>query len=465
MKRNLENEEFSTFLEISDWRYSAAVVGLNQFFNYFAKDGLTCRKVYDGIYYNQEDLTEERFLEFIEYYFLRYMHHKDLENLLQSDSFDEDKIKLINDKLKANSIMKKIFGSIRFDGSNGQALKELISKNRNELIKETFRNKNNLYKNFCNTNSLLEEKGQCCRLVGYSLDMGKKSKSASYNFDKINYVYEDEKELDFIPVGFNGQRQMYFINANSTVENLLNTNSTFKMIVKNNLNQSQSENTNNEDSNASKNVYLKDAKKLLFNSIINTDDFINYDVEVIIKNIDNDFFETLYLREKSINNLKKIKDFYEVFITKKKIADDYWIDVYDEVINCILNNIRTDKLIEIFLKENEREYLVSRLISVNLIIKNGGKEMEKRTQVAYATAKSIAQSIPENKLNSYKQKLASALVFRDYDRYCDVLTQLSCYVNQSFDFAFDLFEDFESNKDVAYSFVNALSKKIEKKGE
>lgn len=461
MKKILEGEEFNTFLETSDWRYSAAVVGLVSFFNYFSKDRLKWKQVSDGIYYNQEDLTEERFLEFIEYYFSNDMHHKDLEDFLSWNNFDEDKIKQVNEKMKANTILKNVFGKIKFDGNNCEVIKELISKNRNKLIKETFRNKNNLYKNFCNTNSLLEDKGQCCRLVGYSIDMGKKGKSVSYNFNKNNYVYEDEKEFDFIPIAFNGHRQAYFINANSTMKNLVSANTTFNVIVKNSIKDQEA----SYDSNISKREYSRETKKLFFNSIINTDEYINYDVEVITKDMGNDFFETLYIRDKAINNLKRIKEFYEVFITKKKIADGYWIDVYDEVINCILNNLRTDKLIEMFLKENEREYLVSKLISVNLIIENGGEEMETRTKSAYKTAKFVADNIPENKLNSYRQKLTSSLVFRDYDRYCDILIQLSNYVGKSFDFAFNLFEDFEGNKDVAYSFVNALSKKTEKKGE
>ena len=204
---------------------------------------------------------------------------------------------------------------------------------------------------------------------------------------------------------------------------------------------------------------MSDSKKILFNNIIELDDFINSDIEVISKKQENDFFETLYIREESIECLKKIKSFYKVFNTVKKITDDYWINVYDEVIDCILNEVRVDKLIEMFLKENERSYVVSKLIDVNIIIENGGEVMEKRTKAAYASAKAVVEKIPENKLTSYRQKLTSAIVFRDYDRFCDILLQLSNYSDVSFDFAYDLFEDFESNKDVAYSFVNSLIKK------
>lgn len=462
MKKKIYGEEFNTFLESSDWRYSAAIVGMVQFYNYFSKDQLHWKIDEDGIYYNCEDITEERFLEFIEQYFANDMHHKDLEKLLMSDEFNDELIKQVNEKMKANSIMKKVFKNIKFDGNNAEVIQEMIEKNRKDLIKDTFKNKNNLYKNYCNTSSLLQERGQCCRLSGYSVDMNKKGKSISYNFDKANYVYEDEIEFDFIPIAFNGERQAYFINANNTVETLIRTNSTFKSQIKN---YKKSKNESEEDNGGIISKSIRESKKILFNSIINTNDFINYDVEVIVKNIENDFFETLYIRDKSIKNLKKIKGFYEVFFCKKKISDGYWIDIYDEVINCILNNIRTDEIIEMFLKVNEREYLVSKLVNVNLIIESGGIDMEERIKSAYGSAKKIAESMQENKLISYKQKLASALIFKDYDRFCDILMKLSSEINKPLGFAYDLFEDFEGNKDVAYSFVNALSKKVEGKSE
>ena len=41
--------------------------------------------------------------------------------------------------------------------------------------------------------------------------------------------------------------------------------------------------------------------------------------------------------------------------------------------------------------------------------------------------------------------------------------QLANYADIIFDFAFDLFEDFEKNMDIAYAFVNALGKAPDKK--
>ena len=80
---------------------------------------------------------------------------------------------------------------------------------------------------------------------------------------------------------------------------------------------------------------------------------------------------------------------------------------------------------------------------------------------AYAAAKEVKkifkQRKAENKINSYKQKLISALTFKDYDRFNEVLLQLSAYSGIPFNFAYDLFEDFDQNKNIAYTFVNAFN--------
>ena len=59
--------------------------------------------------------------------------------------------------------------------------------------------------------------------------------------------------------------------------------------------------------------------------------------------------------------------------------------------------------------------------------------------------------LPDNKLNAYRQKLTSALTFEDFDRFNIVLLNLSNYVDEPVDFAYDLFEDF--NKDAKDSLL------------
>ena len=122
----------------------------------------------------------------------------------------------------------------------------------------------------------------------------------------------------------------------------------------------------------------------------------------------------------------------------------------------ILNDVSLDELIELFLKE-KREYIVSQLIKTNILMK-GEKNMKDRLKGAYACAKKVAVSIESNKIESYRQKLTSSVIFKDYDRACQILLQLSNYSNIEFGFVYDLFDDFEENKDLVYTFINALSK-------
>lgn len=76
----------------------------------------------------------------------------------------------------------------------------------------------------------------------------------------------------------------------------------------------------------------------------------------------------------------------------------------------------------------------------------------------HGCANEVRKKIPENKLESYRQKLTSSIIFKDYDRVCQILLQLSSYSDVYFSFADELFMDFEQNKDIAYTFINALGK-------
>ena len=60
------------------------------------------------------------------------------------------------------------------------------------------------------------------------------------------------------------------------------------------------------------------------------------------------------------------------------------------------------------------------------------------------------------KIDAYRNKLISCLTFKDYEKFSVTLLQLSSYSSVTFDFAYYLFKDFEKNKNVAYTFVNAL---------
>ncbi|WDV44543.1 type I CRISPR-associated protein Cas8a1/Csx8 [Clostridiaceae bacterium M8S5] len=434
MKSKIEHDIYNTSLETSDWRYSASIVGLIKYFNYLVDNGDEKEEnLYkvdgDVIFYNSDHITEERYLLFVEKYFENAMHHRDVEKILSSDELSDEQEKLVKEKLKSNSIMKKVFAKTKFTGENKQEILKKIDEKRLSIVKETFRNGKSLYANFANINSLLQQSGDICRMINYDIDKGKKSKSISYNWNFKTYSYVDEAEFDFIPFAFSKSYESFFINNNFSIKQLYNTNNQI----------CDSENP----------------RSALFHHMKNSSKFINYDVEVIIKERNEDYFKTLYIRKQAIDIFDKIEN-YEVIKKRYKVNENYYINIEKEVTDSILNNLKLDLLIQTLLKVPSYSYTVKTLIDINILI-YGGKEMDKQMKSAYACAKKVIKSIPENKVNSYKQKLISAITFRDNERFCEILLQLSSYSGVVFDFAYDLFEDFDANKNIAYTFINALS--------
>ncbi len=440
MKSILENEKFNTKMETSDWRYSASIVGLKKYFDYLVAKGYEVESdLYeiddDVISYNSEKITEERYLLFVEHYFDSAMHHRVIEQVLINSEFTEEQIKLVNDKLKANSIMKKTLGEVKFSGENKEVILEKINVNRLFLIKETYRYGDSLYKNFANTNSLFVETDSICRMLNYNIDAPKKSKSISYNWDFKTYKFEDEKEFDFIPFAFSKSYEGFFINNNYSIKQLFNTNNLI----------SDSDNP----------------RSTLFCDLKNSADFIDFDVEVIIKNRGQKYFESLYIRKEAIKIFEKIEN-YKAIKIPYRVNDNYVRYLEKEVTDSILNNIKIDVLIEMLLKSKTNyTYNIKTLIKINTLI-YGGDKMDKQMKSAYGSAKRVMKEIPENKVNSYKQKLISAITFKDSERFCEILLQLSSYSGVVFDFAYDLFEDFDENKNIAYTFINALNNETNK---
>ena len=456
MKTILENNtDFNVKLEPSDWRFSAAIVGLLEYFEYI--DTLeTSYKVEDEyILYNSELITKENYLKFVEKKYGENLHHKYVELNLEHYNQDNNEndntyiIKSINEKLSGNTIMKKIFKKIKFDGTNRDEILSLVNKHREELILETFRNKSDMYKNYCNTNQLFNENQKYCRLVGYYIDAPKKGKSTGFGFNMSSFVGQDIQEFDFIPFAFINDRESLFINDNYEINRLTSAKQVFQEKIKADIENLELENK------------YRGIKYSLFKGIIESSDFIEYDVEVIVKDRDEDYFETLYIRKQSIDILKKINERkidYNSLCFSYKINDNYYIDIYKKVMECILNNTLLDDVIDLLLKEKKNYYTVYQLININDLIRGEKIMDDKIRKIIHACANEVRNKIPENKLESYRQKLTSSIIFKDYDRVCQILLQLSGYSDVYFSFADELFMDFEKNKDIAYTFINALGK-------
>lgn len=450
---------FDRKIETYDWRYSAAALGLIKFFEYHDVLGEHYNIEDDYIEYDSSLLTKENYLEFVEYYYEDKLHHVFVEKKLKKDKFSDEEIKLINDKLSGNTIMKKVFKKLKFDGENKEEILNLISGNRENLILETFRNKNDMYKNYCNTNQLFNESQRFSRLNGYYIDAGKKGKSTGFCFDMDTFVGQDILEFDFIPFAFLGDKKSFFINDNYTLNRLEITN---KML---------SNSINKDLDNGEYKSSRYDSRYEFFKTIIESSDFIDYDVEVVVKDWEKDYFETMYIRKQSINILRKIKD-YKCFCIYHKVNETYYVDVQEKVIDSVLNTTLLDLWIEFFMKvERNYNYLVRQMIYINILIKEVTNMDKNSTDYniemfkASKCAEKVVKKLEVNKLKSYRQKLLSAISFKDYDRVCELLLNLSQYSGIYFNFTYKLFEDFEANKEIAYTFINDLDKAVLEKSK
>ena len=173
--------------------------------------------------YNQESITEDKYLEFAQSHFRDSMTHLTIENLLKSDEFNQDEIKRINELIKSKTVFKEVFGKTKFEGSKADFFLNKISKNRAKIIKSTFRYGKNMYTNFCNQNLLFADSNKHCRINGYNVDEGRKTKYLGYCFNKDSFVTNDIPEFDFIPFAFSNPSmyETYFVNNNSVFQRLL----------------------------------------------------------------------------------------------------------------------------------------------------------------------------------------------------------------------------------------------------
>lgn len=465
MKTKIDYFDYDTLLQPTDWRFAAAVVGLCKYFDYFGIDYKVLCDVeekpdnyihgFDGIIYKSEDITEEKYLEFAENYFEKYMTHKNILNILESQEFSEEQIKLVNDLVKSKTVLKGLFDKIKFDGTNKDIFISTIEENRAEIIKNIFKNGNNLYKNYCNERLIFTEDNSTCRLRGYNVDKDRKTSNLGFCFSKESFESNDILEFDFIPFAFSNSdmRETYFVNNNFSVKSLTQTNYAF-------LNQLSS--TENKD----------DKNKLML-VLQNSKDYISYDVEIISKSQDKAYYETFFVRLERLKKLRELSGKSLNFV--KKINDDYWFNLEKEVYMRCLNNVLLDDVILMMLKfyfdDNAgKGYIKSRtdmLIDINVSWK-GNKimdEIKSAKSCGFLTSKKLIEMKSSNKINSYKQKIISALCAHDYDRAKEIILSLSAYVGMEFSFFYTFLENAEENKDLAFAFASALSEVSSKNNE
>lgn len=456
MKTKIDYFDYDTLLQPTDWRFAAAVVGLCKYFDYFGIDYKVLCDVeekpdnyihgFDGIIYKSEDITEEKYLEFAENYFEKYMTHKNILNILESQEFSEEQIKLVNDLVKSKTVLKGLLGKTKFDGTNKDVFISTIEENRAEIVKNIFKNGNNLYKNYCNERLIFTEDNSTCRLRGYNVDKDRKTSNLGFCFSKESFESNDILEFDFIPFAFSNSdmRETYFVNNNFSVKSLTQTNYAF--------------------SNQLSSTENKDDKNKLMLVLQNSKDYISYDVEIISKSQDKAYYETFFVRLERLKKLRELSGKSLNFV--KKINDDYWFNLEKEVYMRCLNNVLLDDVILMMLKfyfdDNAvKGYIKSRidmLIDINVSWKGNEimDEIKSAKSCGFLTSKKLIEMKSSNKINSYKQKIISALCAHDYDRAKEVILSLSAYVGIEFSFFYTFLENAEENKDLAFAFASAL---------
>lgn len=456
MKTKIDYFDYDTLLQPTDWRFAAAVVGLCKYFDYFGIDYKVLYDVeekpdnyihgFDGIIYKSEDITEEKYLEFAENYFEKYMTHKNILNILESQEFSEEQIKLVNDLVKSKTVLKGLLGKTKFDGTNKDIFISTIEENRAEIIKNIFKNGNNLYKNYCNERLIFTEDNSTCRLRGYNVDKDRKTSNLGFCFSKESFESNDILEFDFIPFAFSNSdmRETYFVNNNFSVKSLTQTNYAF--------------------SNQLSNTENKDDKNKLMLVLQNSKDYISYDVEIISKSQDKAYYETFFVRLERLKKLRELSGKSLNFV--KKINDDYWFNLEKEVYMRCLNNVLLDDVILMMLKfyfdDNAvKGYIKSRtdmLIDINVSWKGNEimDEIKSAKSCGFLTSQKLIEMKSSNKINSYKQKIISALCAHDYDRAKEIILSLSAYVGMEFSFFYTFLENAEENKDLAFAFASAL---------
>ncbi|USP70077.1 type I CRISPR-associated protein Cas8a1/Csx8 [Ruminococcus sp. FMB-CY1] len=456
MKTKIDYFDYDTLLQPTDWRFAAAVVGLCKYFDYFGIDYKVLCDVeekpdnylhgFDGIIYKSEDITEEKYLEFAENYFEKYMTHKNILNILESQEFSEEQIKLVNDLVKSKTVLKGLFDKIKFNGTNKDIFISTIEENRAEIIKNIFKNGNNLYKNYCNERLIFTEDNSTCRLRGYNVDKDRKTSNLGFCFSKESFESNDILEFDFIPFAFSNSdmRETYFVNNNFSVKSLTQTNYAF--------------------SNQLSSTENKDDKNKLMLVLQNSKDYISYDVEIISKSQDKAYYETFFVRLERLKKLRELSGKSLNFV--KKINDDYWFNLEKEVYMRCLNNVLLDDVILMMLKfyfdDNAvKGYIKSRtdmLIDINVSWKGNEimDEIKSAKSCGFLTSQKLIEMKSSNKINSYKQKIISALCAHDYDRAKEIILSLSAYVGMEFSFFYTFLENAEENKDLAFAFASAL---------
>ena len=442
-------------LECSDWRYSAAILGL---IRYFDHNYLDYEAVDDYIIYDKQNIKKEYYVNYIlERYKNTDFSYIYLINKLSKYTYTTDEIKEINKYMKydAAKAIQKL--NLEFDGTNQEDLLKVLKDNKLDLVLTIFNNRQNCgYAKFCNSGDrkaknrlkssrLFKEDDKICRLIGFYVDLGKKRNLLTWNASQETLDSEDIQEFDFIPFAFSLDYTSIFINNNFSIQSLRTSNSYFK----------------GQQSRIALYKYIAElSDKNLCNNI-----------EVIIRDENTTYYQTLFIDKTIINELKLIHKIENIAILEKlkiKVRDSFYID-FQYLLTLIFNRQYLDSVIHLILKNKDfyenYHYYLSIMIQINMILYQKGKNMTDKYKSVYACAKTIANKLEENKLNTYRQKLINYISADNKTDIYNTLLQLSNYSQTNINFMFDILEDYSMNKNLIYAFIASLNKSQKKENE
>ena len=120
-------------LEPFDWRYSAAIVGLQKYLEWLGTEEPELIITEDTLEYNRKYLNKSEFLKFAEYYFKDDMHHIEIENKLKEKNPTEDlevqDISILESTVEEVAVMEPV---IERPLTIGERAKEISTVIRND---------------------------------------------------------------------------------------------------------------------------------------------------------------------------------------------------------------------------------------------------------------------------------------------------------------------------------------------
>lgn len=141
----------------------------------------------------------------------------------------------------------------------------------------------------------------------------------------------------------------------------------------------------------------------------NAGNFIDYDVEIITKSRDDDFYKTLFVRSERLKLLQNLPD--KALNFTYKFSDNYWLNLEREVYERCLNNVCLDDLILLMIKlyfdsdisSGLTQARAFTLIDINQSWKGNRimNDIESAKKMGFTVSQELIRQKKNNKINSY----------------------------------------------------------------